>query len=78
MSVEEDQSQKVIVQATRCVHYNGHEHNRIWKIGVQPVVVKYSLPNRVFQNTVDLRIVIGGECMCELSKLNVRSCHLSS
>jgi hypothetical protein len=37
------------------------EHDSIWKIGVQPPVVNYFLPDRVFQGTVGLIRVIGAK-----------------
>ena len=70
MSVQETQVQKVIVQVTRCVHFNGHENDQIRKISVQPPVVNEFLPDRVFQNVVGLRShwrSKGGECISEFS-----------
>ena len=46
MSVQENQTQLVIVQVTRCVDWD--EHDRILKIGLHPPVVNYLFLTALF------------------------------
>ncbi len=47
MSVEEEQTNEVMVQVDRSVHCNRYEHNSIWTIDVQSLVVLYFRPDRI-------------------------------